>query len=147
MPCDFCSPEAVEAQVVAVVGPARLWLPRTPLTAGTLIATPGRHVERFAELTHEDTAGLLDAAQAATRVAGELFGTVACNFALNDGPEAGQSTPHVHLHIWPRTPDRGFNPFKVLNGLDGAGPRMGTPEWEQLLVRWRAAFSQATARG
>ena len=26
----------------------------------------------------------------------------AFNFGLNDGPEAGQSVPHVHLHIMPR---------------------------------------------
>lgn len=140
MSCDFCSPEAVAAQVVGVVGQARLWLPRTPLTEGTLIATPVRHVERVADLDHGDAADLLDAARSATRVAGDLFGTVACNFAMNDGAEAGQSTPHVHLHIWPRTADSGLNPFKVLNGLDNPSPQIGTPEWEQSRDRWRNAF-------
>lgn len=75
-----------------------------PISAGHTLVLPKRHVGSFFDLgTDERDAmmGMLDAAKA--RLDKELA-PAAYNVGINDGPCAGQTVPHVHVHLIPRYP-------------------------------------------
>lgn len=85
-----------------------------PLLPGHVLVSPRRVVPRLTDLTAEETSDLFTAVQKVQRMlAGRYFqddmlGTQgdptdgSFNIAVQDGPNAGQSVPHVHCHIIPR---------------------------------------------
>lgn len=89
-----------------------------PLLPGHVLVSPKRVLPRFADLTPLEVADLWGAAQ---RVGSALERHLACSaitFAVQDGAAAGQTVPHVHVHVLPR---RGgdFTPNdKIYEALD-----------------------------
>lgn len=99
--CDFC------ARISS--GPGR-WsshlvvaLPELhPHAMGHTVIVPRRHLARLTALTEDEHRELWDLAR---RVALDLeaeHAPDAFTIGMNDGSAAGQSTPHVHLHVVPR---------------------------------------------
>eukprot|EP01018_Ginkgo_biloba_P004644 Gb_20573 [translate_table: standard] len=73
-----------------------------PVVPAHVLVCPKRLVKRFADLTVEETTDLWLSAQ---RIGGKLetyFKASSLTFTIQDGPEAGQTVPHVHIHILPR---------------------------------------------
>lgn len=100
--CPFCTlpPERIiDADQLAVV--IRDGFPVAP---GHTLVIPRRHIGSFFELTHAERTSMLDLLQRAhARLRAEgLLGD--CNIGVNDGAAAGQTVPHVHMHLIPRTP-------------------------------------------
>ena len=73
-----------------------------PLTEGHALVIPNQHVGSFFELSSEIQADLITLV---SRVRDELiqeFGIKDVNIGINDGPLAGQTVPHCHIHVIPR---------------------------------------------
>ncbi|XP_020584336.1 bifunctional bis(5'-adenosyl)-triphosphatase/adenylylsulfatase FHIT [Phalaenopsis equestris] len=73
-----------------------------PLLPGHVLVCPRRGVKRFADLTADETADLWLVAK---EVGGKLerhHKASSLTFAIQDGPQAGQTVAHVHIHIIPR---------------------------------------------
>jgi len=73
-----------------------------PVSPGHTLIIPRRHVGSFFQLSaeeREDLLGLLDAAK--TEIDRE-FKPSAYNIGINDGPSAGQTVLHLHIHLIPR---------------------------------------------
>ncbi|XP_054819211.1 bifunctional bis(5'-adenosyl)-triphosphatase/adenylylsulfatase FHIT-like [Prosopis cineraria] len=73
-----------------------------PLLPGHVLICPKREVKRFVDLTAEETSDLWLMAQ---KVGGQLENyhkASSLTFAIQDGPQAGQTVPHVHIHVVPR---------------------------------------------
>jgi len=73
-----------------------------PVSPGHSLVIPKRHVGSFFETSaaeRDALLALLDAAQAA--IASE-FHPDGFNIGINDGPAAGQTVPHLHIHLIPR---------------------------------------------
>lgn len=73
-----------------------------PISPGHTLVIPRRHVDSFFNLTAEeklDLLGLLETAKAG--IDGE-FNPDSYNVGINDGPAAGQTVPHLHIHLIPR---------------------------------------------
>lgn len=73
-----------------------------PLVDGHVLVSPLRPCARFGELEAAEVADMMQLAQ---RVAGALerhYGASAATLAVQDGPAAGQTVPHVHVHVLPR---------------------------------------------
>nr|XP_005892966.1 PREDICTED: bis(5'-adenosyl)-triphosphatase [Bos mutus] len=71
------------------------------LTADVLVC-PLRPVERFRDMSPEEVADLFQAAQRVGTVVEKHFQGTSLTFSMQDGPEAGQTVKHVHVHILPR---------------------------------------------
>jgi diadenosine tetraphosphate (Ap4A) HIT family hydrolase len=66
------------------------------------LIVPRRHVGSYFQLNRDERAAmheLLDQAQSELR---ERMRPDAYTIGINDGPAAGQSIPHVHIHLIPR---------------------------------------------
>jgi diadenosine tetraphosphate (Ap4A) HIT family hydrolase len=73
-----------------------------PISPGHTLVIPRRHVDSFFNLTAEervDLLGLLDQAKAGIE---KEFKPETYNVGINDGPAAGQTVPHLHIHLIPR---------------------------------------------
>ena len=73
-----------------------------PLAPGHVLVVPRRAVPRMEELTPEEAADLWTSVVEVQRVVEKVHGADASNLGVQDGRGAGQSVPHVHVHILPR---------------------------------------------
>lgn len=74
-----------------------------PLRRGHVLVIPRQHHQQLHQLSAELRARLVDTG---ARISKALYDSTlrpaAAHFAINDGPAAQQSVPHVHLHVLPR---------------------------------------------
>jgi diadenosine tetraphosphate (Ap4A) HIT family hydrolase len=73
-----------------------------PVAEGHTLVIPRRHVASFFDLTDAERASMLTLLQRAHSHLKNLGLIEDCNFGVNDGPAAGQTVPHVHIHLIPR---------------------------------------------
>lgn len=73
-----------------------------PLLPGHTLVTPTRPVHRVADLTPEELADMWTTAQRISRVLEAHHGATSFTMAIQDGKDAGQTVPHVHIHVVPR---------------------------------------------
>uniref|UniRef100_A0A2C9WI72 HIT domain-containing protein n=1 Tax=Manihot esculenta TaxID=3983 RepID=A0A2C9WI72_MANES len=77
-----------------------------------------REVKRFADLTVDETSDLWFMAQ---KIGSRLEGyhqATSLTFTIQDGPQAGQTVPHVHIHILPRKSGDFENNDEIYDAID-----------------------------
>ena len=100
--CPFCAPppeRVVDANALAFA-----LLDAYPVAAGHTLLVARRHVADLFELTDEEMAALLDLLRRARRRLDESLQPGGYNIGVNVGSVAGQTIPHVHVHLIPRYP-------------------------------------------
>ncbi|GAB1597468.1 deaminated glutathione amidase-like isoform X1 [Argonauta hians] len=73
-----------------------------PVLPGHVLICPKSVVASFSELNDEQTSDLWCTARKVGDVVKKHFGGTSLTFAIQDGPEAGQTIKHVHIHVIPR---------------------------------------------
>ena len=73
-----------------------------PISPGHTLIIPKRHVGSFFELEPHEQSALLDLLRQAKAVVEREFSPNGYNIGINDGPAAGQTVPHLHIHLIPR---------------------------------------------
>ncbi|KAK9313679.1 HIT-like domain-containing protein [Lipomyces starkeyi] len=92
-----------------------------PLLPGHVLVCPYRVVPRVKDLSAEEIADLFLTVQRVSEVIEDVYKGQSLNIAIQDGPLAGQSVPHVHCHIIPRKLDDLPNVddvYQLLNSKD-----------------------------
>ncbi|KAK3536401.1 hypothetical protein QTP86_008887 [Hemibagrus guttatus] len=69
-----------------------------------VLVCPVRPVERFRDLRPDELADLFSTTQKVANVVEKHFSASSLTIAIQDGPEAGQTVKHVHIHVLPRKP-------------------------------------------
>ena len=99
-PCPFCTLPATR-----ILGGDDLALIASdgfPVAPGHTLIVPRRHVASFFEATAAERASLLQLLDQAKAIVDAEFGPDAYNIGINDGRVAGQTVPHLHIHLIPR---------------------------------------------
>lgn len=73
-----------------------------PVSPGHSLVIPKRHVRSFFDISPEERLALLELLDEARVVAIREFEPDGFNIGINDGPVAGQTVPHLHIHLIPR---------------------------------------------
>ncbi|KAL3241592.1 bis(5'-adenosyl)-triphosphatase [Nakaseomyces bracarensis] len=74
-----------------------------PITKGHVLVVPLRtSAVNLSELTPHENAVYFRTVQLIHKFIMWVYGAQSVNIAIQDGPEAGQSVPHLHTHIIPR---------------------------------------------
>lgn len=73
-----------------------------PVSPGHTLVIPRRHVASFFDSTQEERTALFALLDAAKAGIDREFRPDAYNVGINDGPAAGQTVPHLHMHLIPR---------------------------------------------
>jgi diadenosine tetraphosphate (Ap4A) HIT family hydrolase len=63
---------------------------------------PKRHIGSWFETTPEEQSAMLNLLERAKIVLETEFRPDGYNIGINDGPTAGQTVPHLHMHLIPR---------------------------------------------
>ena len=99
-PCPFCTLPAdriVEANELAV------WVyDDYPVSPGHSLVITRRHVGSFFETTAAERSAMLSLLDSARASVGNRYSPDSYNIGINDGPAAGQTVPHLHIHLIPR---------------------------------------------
>jgi len=110
-------------------------LTNIPITPGHSLIIPKRTVANFAELTDQEVLAIHDLTTEVMTLLQLEFEAEGFNCAWNQGADYGQSIPHYHLHIVPRTPgDQGVYDYDPRKFLYRPGSRAVTPEEELNLL-------------
>ena len=73
-----------------------------PVSPGHTLVIPRRHFGSFFETTGAKRISLLRLLDKAKLVLDAQFHLTGYNIGINDGPAAGQTVPHMHIHLIPR---------------------------------------------
>lgn len=72
-----------------------------PVSPGHTLIIPRRHVASFFELSKPERDALFDLVDEAKAVLDREFAPAGYNIGANDGPAAGQTVLHLHIHLIP----------------------------------------------
>lgn len=99
--CPFCNRIMLGEGVTTSAG-AVLLSDSFPIAEGHLLVVPARHVDSLIDLNPAEQVALWTAAIEAAAALIAEDGVDGVNFGVNEGVAAGQTVPHVHLHVVPR---------------------------------------------
>ncbi|XP_021425269.1 bis(5'-adenosyl)-triphosphatase [Oncorhynchus mykiss] len=111
---------------------------RKPVVPGHVLVCPLRPVERFRDLHPDEVADLFTTTQRVADLVEKHFQASSLTIAIQDGPEAGQTVKHVHVHVLPRMAgdfERNDNVYDELQKHDR--------ESEDVPSRWRTEEEMA----
>lgn len=99
-PCPFCTlpPERIVAANALALG-IRDGFPVSP---GHSLVIPKRHIASFFEASAEERAAMLALLDELKAGIEREHAPAAYNIGINDGPAAGQTVFHLHIHLIPR---------------------------------------------
>jgi len=75
---------------------------KKPVVEGHFLVSPVRSVEKLSGLTEEEVTDLFKVVQKVEGFVQKYYGVDSSTVSIQNGPLAGQSIPHVHVHILPR---------------------------------------------
>ena len=98
--CPFCSKRKEEAflsseNFVVIYNIA-------PVLPGHSLVIPKRHAESLFDLTEEETGEFMRLGRKTAKLLSIVFNTDAFDWAVQEKEAAGQSVPHLHMHVVPR---------------------------------------------
>jgi histidine triad (HIT) family protein len=131
MACAFCDEKELQDRLVYRDGLVMSFPTQMPIVPGHVLVCPVRHVATMEELTHEEWAAVRGLVTRVKEVAGRAFGAEGFNVAWNEGVMAGQTVPHLHLHVVPRRAgDAGIWQYEPRQFLYRPGSRATSGEEE-----------------
>ena len=131
----FTTLPEIKARSIAENETAWAFLTNIPITPGHCLISPKRVVETVDELTQNELLDIFSLLQTVKSALKTVYGAEGFNCAWNEGEEYGQSVPHFHLHVVPRTPgDTGITEYEPREFLYRPGSREASPESELAAV-------------
>ena len=99
-PCPFCS---LPQERILGQNAHALWIrDGFPVSPGHSLVIPKRHVGSFFETSAQERTALLELLDQAQAAAVAELHPDGANIGINDGAAAGQTVPHLHIHLIPR---------------------------------------------
>jgi len=73
-----------------------------PISSGHTLIIPHRHIGSWFDSTETERSSLLELMSSARQRLQAQHRPDGFNIGINDGPAAGQTVPHLHVHLIPR---------------------------------------------
>jgi bis(5'-adenosyl)-triphosphatase len=75
-----------------------------PILPGHSLIVPKRHVESLMDLDDKELNEMMMFSRDTTKILLDVFKGTGFDWTVQEGEEAGQSVPHLHMHLIPRKP-------------------------------------------
>ncbi|MFZ5810000.1 MAG: HIT domain-containing protein [Chloroflexota bacterium] len=99
--CPFCAPDA-ERELLTESATAYAILDKYPVSTGHALVIPKKHVPDYFELSSHSKTALWLMTDRLKMLLTERYHPDGFNVGINIGQAAGQTVPHVHIHLIPR---------------------------------------------
>lgn len=99
-PCPFCEP--TPGRVFLEQPHVRLLWDGYPISPGHALITPLRHIASWADASVDEQQAITQAIALAQLEIRKRHAPDGFNVGINDGAAAGQTVPHLHVHVIPR---------------------------------------------
>ena len=133
--CIYCALPEIKARKVAENKLAVAFPTNIPITPGHMLVIPKRCVARYEDLTKGEKDAIEELRIKVINALKKVFDAEGFNFAWNDGKIAGQSIPHLHLHIIQRKAgDTGIHEYEPRKFMYRPGEREASPEKELIAI-------------
>jgi diadenosine tetraphosphate (Ap4A) HIT family hydrolase len=73
-----------------------------PISEGHTLIIPKRHIKSFFDLQSKERDSLFDLVEQEKSYLTDSYSPDGFNIGINDGPAAGQTISHLHIHLIPR---------------------------------------------
>jgi diadenosine tetraphosphate (Ap4A) HIT family hydrolase len=102
--CPFCSiiEDDAESRILEQNELAVSMYDGYPVNNGHILLIPKRHVGSFFEVSDDERNALFSLLDLAKSNLDKEFSPASYNIGINDGVAAGQTVPHLHIHLIPR---------------------------------------------
>lgn len=100
MSCPFCQLPAERIEIANLHG--MVIRDGFPVSPGHTLIIPRRHLASFFDLEAVERDALMALLEEAKRRCDKEFKPDGFNIGINDGAAAGQTVPHLHIHLIPR---------------------------------------------
>ena len=118
-------PHRVQASEVFAETPLSLgFVNLKPVVPGHVLFVPRRVVHRLCDLHLDELHDLWSLVHACAPALEAHFGATAMTFAVQDGAAAGQTVPHVHVHVLPRKAGDFERNDEVYDAIDDSERRL-----------------------
>ena len=101
--CIFCTKAVTEKSFYSTTKFSAIYN-LAPILPGHSLIIPNTHHESLIELSDQDLGEMMIFARKVTLVLKSIFNCDGFDWTIQDGVSAGQTVPHLHLHIIPRKP-------------------------------------------
>lgn len=117
-----------------------------PILPGHSLIIPKRHVESLLELDDKEFYEMTVFSRDITKMLIEIFKSSGFDWKIREGEDAGQSIPHLHIHMIPRRPNDLTKPgdwYPLMNESEAeiidsnARPRMSADEMKTIVSNIR----------
>lgn len=99
--CPFCGP-LTDRKPLLETDNAFAIFDKYPVNAGHVLVIPKKHCANYFDLTAEEQAACWQLLNEVKTLLAAEFNPDGYNVGINIGESAGQTVPHVHLHLIPR---------------------------------------------
>ena len=111
--CPFCGePEIIIENELAFVHPDTY-----PVSPGHCLIIPRRHIAGYFEATADEKLAIWQLLDEVKPILDREYGPDGYNVGVNIGSAAGQSIPHLHIHVIPRYAGDVENPQGGVRGV------------------------------
>jgi bis(5'-adenosyl)-triphosphatase len=151
MNCPFCNPDIDQVAFSESENFLAIY-DIAPILPGHSLIIPKQHVKSIHELTDEQFTEFFQFGREVTRKLSLFFDAEAFDWIIQENEEAGQSIPHLHLHIILRTKDDLPNAgdwYTVLKNKKNnevvdseKRPRFSNEELKVIAMKLKDAFKQ-----
>ena len=99
--CPFCSPGS-DREIVAETAIVYSVYDKYPVSKGHVLIIPKRHCDDYFELTTEEQSACWKMVNGLKVILTQKYHPDGYNIGINVNQAAGQTIPHVHIHLIPR---------------------------------------------
>lgn len=114
--CPFCN-LSEKVKLITETATTVAFLDNYPVNKGHTLIVPKRHIANYFELTVHEQRALLLVINRCKKIIEKQYHPDGFNVGVNVGETAGQSIPHVHIHLIPRFKGDVGNPRGGVRGV------------------------------
>lgn len=114
--CPFCNPDS-ERELLLESATAYAMFDKFPVSNGHTLIIPKKHCSNYFELSFKEQSACWFMLNKAKEILTKEFKPDGFNIGININDSAGQTVPHVHIHITPRYKDDVEEPRGGVRGV------------------------------
>lgn len=114
--CPFCNPDT-ERELIVESATAYAMFDKFPVNNGHALIIPKKHCADYFDLTFKEQSACVFILNKVKEIVGKRFNPDGFNVGININETAGQTVPHVHIHLIPRYKGDVKNPRGGVRGV------------------------------